>query len=58
VSYRWRLALALGGVVLVGLSLLLLAYLLWPADTILEKFQPAPTLFVPPQAIAAPWRFG
>jgi len=50
---RLRLTLALAGLLLILLSLGLLAYALWPVGTVLEQFQPAPTLFAPPQAIAA-----
>jgi hypothetical protein len=50
-SLRLRLLLALAGLALIGLSLALLAYTFWPVNTVLEQFQPAPTLFAPPQAI-------
>jgi hypothetical protein len=55
-SFRLRLGLALAGLVLVVISLALLAYVLWPVDTVLEQYQPAPTLFAPPQAAAERWR--
>jgi hypothetical protein len=54
-SFRLRIALALAGLLVILLSLALLAYVLWPAGTLLERFQPAPTLFAPPQALSAPW---
>jgi hypothetical protein len=54
---RWRLVVALAGLVLVLSSLALLAYVLWPLPPVKEQFRPAPTLFAPPQSllIEAPW---
>ena len=54
---RWRVALALGGLVLVLVSLAVLAYVVWPFQPQREQFQPAPTLFAPPQSLAVrtPW---
>ena len=48
---RWRLALALAGVVLVLCSLAVLAYVIWPIQPVKEQFRPAPTLFAPPQSL-------
>jgi hypothetical protein len=47
---RWRVALALAGLVLVLVSLAVLAYVLWPFQPISEQYRPAPTLFDPPQS--------
>jgi len=54
---RWRLALALVGLVLVLSSLAVLAYVLWPLQPVKEQFRPAPTLFAPPlsQVVEGPW---
>ena len=49
---RWRLALALAGLVLVLASLIVLAYVFWPFQSIREQFRPAPTLFAPPLSLA------
>ena len=48
---RWRLALALAGLMLVVCSLAVLAYVIWPIQPIKEQFRPAPTLFAPPQSL-------
>jgi hypothetical protein len=45
-----RVTLALIGLVLIALSLLILAYALWPLSTASEQFRLAPSLFVPPQS--------
>jgi len=50
---RWRLALALAGVILVLASLAVLAFVVWPLPPGKEQFQPAPTLFAPPQSLYA-----
>jgi type II secretory pathway component PulL len=47
-SQRWRLTLALVGLIVVMLSLAALAYAMWPIETTSEQFRPAPTLFTPP----------
>jgi tellurite resistance protein TehA-like permease len=48
---RWRLALALAGLVLVFSSLAVLAYVFWPLQPVKEQFRPAPTLFAPPLSL-------
>ena len=54
---RWRVALALAGLVLVLASLAVMAYVFWPFQPVRQQFQPPPTLFVPPQStvIGALW---
>jgi hypothetical protein len=47
---RWRVALALAGLVLVLVSLAVMAYVFWPFQPLRQQFQPPPTLFVPPQS--------
>jgi hypothetical protein len=47
---RWRVGLAVVGVLLVCLSVAALAYALAPVDRTREQFRPAPTLFAPPQS--------
>ena len=47
---RWRVALALAGLVLVLASLAAVAYAFWPFQPDREQFRPAPTLFSPPQS--------
>jgi hypothetical protein len=49
---RWRLALALAGLVLVLSSLAVLAYVFWPLQPVKEQFRLAPTLFAPPLSLA------
>ena len=49
-SSRWRVGLALIGLILMVLSLAALAYALWPVESVLEHEWLAPTLFVPPQS--------
>lgn len=49
-SSRWRVGLALIGLILMALSLAALAYALWPVESVLEQERLAPTLFVPPQS--------
>lgn len=51
-SPRWRVVLAVVGLVLVALSLVALAYALWPVEPTLERQPLLPTLFVPPQSWA------
>jgi hypothetical protein len=48
--------LCLAGVLIAALSALLLAYSLWPLGSVLEHFEPPPTLFIPPEALGALWR--
>ncbi len=48
---RWRVTLALAGLVLVLISLAIAAYLFWPLQPLRQQFQPAPTLFAPPQSL-------
>ena len=50
---RWRVGLALAGLVLVVLSLVAIAYVVWPLQPTSEQFRPAPTLFAPPQSNAS-----
>jgi hypothetical protein len=54
---RWRVALALLGVVVVLASLAAIAYIFWPLPPLTEQFRPAPTLFAPPQSsvVGEPW---
>ena len=47
-SRRWRLALAVVGLLLVCLSLVALVYALTPVDRTREQYRPEPTLFAPP----------
>ncbi len=47
---RWRVGLALAGLVLVLVSLAAIAYVFWPLQPVREQFRPAPTLFAPPQS--------
>ena len=49
-SLRWRLILALAGLVLFCLAATTLVYRWWPLDPVSEQFRPAPTLFAPPEA--------
>ncbi len=49
-SSRWRVGLAVIGLVLMALSLAALAYVLWPVEPMLERQPLAPTLFAPPQS--------
>jgi len=51
-TVRWRVALALAGLVLVLISLAVTAYVYWPFQPVRELFRPAPTLFAPPQSMA------
>ncbi len=53
VSVRWRLILALLGLTLFCLAATSLVYRWWPLGVIQEDFQPAPTLFAPPEAVVA-----
>lgn len=54
---RWRVTLALAGLILALASVAAIAYVFWPLQPVTEQFQPAPTLFAPPQslAIGVPW---
>lgn len=49
-STRWRVGLALIGLILVLLSLAALAYALWPVESVFERQPLSPTLFAPPQS--------
>lgn len=49
-SSRWRVRLALIGLIVMVLSLAALAYALWPVENVLERYPLAPTLFAPPQS--------
>lgn len=57
-SSRWRVGLALLGVILIMLSLAALAYALWPVESVLEQERLAPTLFAPPQSLLTWVRLG
>ncbi len=48
---RWRVVLALAGLVIVLVSLAVMAYVFWPFQPVRQQFQPAPTLFAPPQSL-------
>ena len=54
---RWRVALALAGLILALASAAVIAYVVWPLKPVREQFQPAPTLFAPPQSLVVgqPW---
>jgi hypothetical protein len=47
---RWRLVLALAGLAVILASLAAMAYVFWPSQRQRDQFQPAPTLFAPPQS--------
>ena len=49
-SRRWRVALAVVGLLLVCLSVAALAYAVMPVDRTREQYRPEPTLFAPPQS--------
>ncbi len=49
-SRRWRVALAVVGLLILVLSLAALVYALTPVDRTQEQFRPEPTLFSPPQS--------
>ena len=49
-NLRWRVGLALAGLVLVLLSLAAMGYVVWPLRPTSEQFRPAPTLFALPQS--------
>jgi len=49
-SRRWRVALAVVGLLLVCLSVAALVYALTPVDRTREQYRPDPTLFSPPQS--------
>jgi hypothetical protein len=57
-SSRWRVRLAVIGLVLIVLSLAALAYALWPVENVLEQERLAPTFFAPPQSWLTWVRFG
>ncbi len=48
VSPRLRLSLLIVGLALVVISMLLLAYAVWPGQVLQEQATLAPTLFAPP----------
>ena len=48
-SRRMRIVLAVIGTVLVLLSLVVLAYAVWPGSTTREQYRLSPTVFVQPQ---------
>ena len=54
---RWRVILALTGLILALVSVAVITYVFWPLQPVREQFRPAPTLFAPPQslAIGEPW---
>ena len=47
---RWRIALAVIGLLIVCLSVAVLVYVFAPIDKEREQFRPSPTLFAPPQS--------
>lgn len=47
-SSRWRITLALAGLAIIVVSTLILLYVIWPVEPMIERFQPPPTLFVAP----------
>jgi hypothetical protein len=49
-STRWRVGLAIIGLIVMGLSLAALVYALWPVESLLDRQPLAPTLFAPPQS--------
>lgn len=55
---RWRIALAILGLVVACLSAMVLAYALVPSSYDTEQVPVAPTLFVPPQSLGAEWGAG
>lgn len=48
-SRRLRIALAMLGVTIALISMFILAYAYWPADTTREQHPLAPTVFAPPR---------
>lgn len=50
-SSRWRITLALAGLAIIVASTLVLLYVIWPVEPMIERFQPPPTLFVAPGSI-------
>ncbi len=55
-SLRWRVTLAVIGLVLILMAAAAIAYVAWPLRQDREDFRPAPTLFAPPAAEARQWR--
>lgn len=53
-SKPWRVYLALAGLAVLLASAAVLAYAFWPTGSVVEQFEPPPTLFAPPQSLAAP----
>ena len=53
-SHRTRLILALLGVIFIGLALVLLAYVLWPLDSALQRIPLPPGPFREPGAWLPP----
>lgn len=55
-SLRWRLALALAGLVLIAFACAALAYSLWPAaEHETDRVPITPTVFSPPQSFIEQW---
>jgi hypothetical protein len=53
---RWRLALALAGLVLIAFACAALAYSLWPAaEHETDRVPITPTVFSPPQSFIEQW---
>jgi hypothetical protein len=50
VSLRWRVALAVLGLIVCFAAASTLIYGWWPLGVTREDFRPAPTLFAPPEA--------
>ena len=48
---RWRVVLALAGLIVALASVAVIAYVFWPLQPVREQFRPAPTLFAPPQSV-------
>lgn len=55
---RWRITLAVLGLVVACLSAMVLAYALVPSSYDTEQVPVAPTLFVPPQSLLMEWGAG
>jgi hypothetical protein len=57
VKLRWRVVLAVAGLIVALVSVAVIAYAFWPLQPIREQFRPAPTLFAPPQSVilGEPW---
>ena len=57
-SQRWRVTLAIVGLILVFASVVALAYAFWPIESVREQTPIEPTLFAPPQSAIESLRFG